>query len=140
MKLKFSDIPSHRQKIQEFQDNECWICGADFTDAYYSRKKRKKVPKHIPVLDHNHYTGEVRGVLCSGCNSVEGVFIKSVGRYHTNIDHHESIAVQELLYRLADYYEHYRVSHSGYVHPKHKTEDEKRVARNKKARMKRKAQ
>ena len=41
------------------RDN-CDLCGVDF-----STKKAKYTPKNI---DHDHSTGEIRGVLCNGCN------------------------------------------------------------------------
>ena len=42
------------------QDNKCGICGRPFIDT--------------PHIDHNHETGEVRGLLCSKCNKGLGLF------------------------------------------------------------------
>lgn len=41
----------------EDQDNKCYLCGAPPTDVY------EKL-----VVDHCHKTGEIRKLLCRGCN------------------------------------------------------------------------
>ena len=43
---------------EDFGYEECWICGST----------------HRLCIDHDHNTGEVRGLLCSGCNSALGHF------------------------------------------------------------------
>jgi hypothetical protein len=43
--------------ILEKQKGLCKICSIDF------QKEDKK-----PVLDHNHETGNIRGILCQNCN------------------------------------------------------------------------
>ena len=138
MKLKHSEIKAHRDKLLEKQKNKCWICGADFSDAYYNYKKRKTAPKHSPVLDHNHDTGKVRGVLCSGCNSIEGLIVKGIDRYHTNISREDVTQVMVFLGQLSGYYWHYDTYPMDVIHPNHKTNEEKRLSKNKKARLKRK--
>jgi hypothetical protein len=42
------------------QNNKCKICGKDFT------KCRR-------VIDHDHKTGKVRGLLCGNCNTALGM-------------------------------------------------------------------
>ena len=49
-------------KIYKGQDGRCWIC----------RKKQKSGSMYL-VVDHNHKTGKVRGLLCNGCNSAYGL-------------------------------------------------------------------
>lgn len=42
------------------QDNKCAICGKEFSEEDYG------------VVDHNHATKKVRGILCLKCNSLLG--------------------------------------------------------------------
>lgn len=56
-------------KLLDSQDRRCLICGDEFTPAG---------PKM--AIDHNHETGEVRGVLCAGCNFGLGIFKDSPDR------------------------------------------------------------
>ena len=46
-------IEQYQQMILD-QDNKCKICEQPFAKT--------------PCVDHNHETGEVRGILCNGCN------------------------------------------------------------------------
>lgn len=48
------------------QNNACPICEVEIPDTIGYKGKRPS------VVDHNHETGEVRGILCSMCNLVLG--------------------------------------------------------------------
>lgn len=50
------DLPRAVNALYVWQDGMCAICGI----AEYD------------VVDHDHQTGLVRGLLCAGCNSAEG--------------------------------------------------------------------
>lgn len=65
-------------ELHERQEGRCAIC----------LRASEEFPRRLAV-DHNHKTGEVRGVLCNYCNH------RVVGR-HTDAD---------LLRRMADYLE-----------------------------------
>lgn len=44
------------------QEGKCSICGEELKNSFNSH------------VDHNHMTGEVREILCSGCNAGLGNF------------------------------------------------------------------
>ena len=131
MKLKRSEIHKIRKQIQNQQNNCCAICGGSFDAATYSHKKKKIIPKYKPCLDHNHSFGYIRGVLCSGCNSVEGKIINGIKRYHPHVVTQD---IPHLLKETARYLEEHGHNRTGLIHPDFKTEEEKRERKNARAR------
>ncbi len=121
-KLKTTEVSSVRTSLVAAQGGRCAICGGWFGT---------RAPLD-PVLDHDHNTGAVRAVLHRGCNSLLGKVENNAPRY----------GVRNLL-AFCQGAGKYLLSHmtniTGMVHPKHKTEDEKRELRNKRARMARAA-
>lgn len=82
------------------------------------------------VFDHDHETGKMRAVLHRGCNALEG-------RIHNNCRRH-GVSFDDLpnwLRGCADYLER---PESDIYHPSYRTEEEKRLLRNARARKKRK--
>lgn len=75
----------------EAQDRRCAICGRELTrlSAMSSEVAQRAT---VPRIDHDHETGEVRGLLCDGCN-------KGIGTLGEDPD---------ILRRAADYLERYR--------------------------------
>ena len=71
IQLKHSDIPSIRAEYLLLQNNKCLLC--------------KRVPNN-PVLDHDHKTKVVRGVLCRGCNSLLGKIENNYKRFGLSRD------------------------------------------------------
>lgn len=57
------------EKMLQDQDNKCAICGQEIFLYGASVDKNK-----IAHVDHNHETGEVRGLLCDKCNRGLGYF------------------------------------------------------------------
>ena len=117
-KLKQADVPMVRDKLAAKQGQVCPLCLGSL--------KQKD-----PVLDHDHKNGAVRAVLCRNCNGMEGKVRTAAIRANS-----EAGSV-EWLENLAAYWRYYRDSPRGFLYPSHKSEDEKRLARNKKARLKR---
>lgn len=112
-----------RAKLLAEQDYKCPLCDKSMRGA-----KGKK-----PALDHNHDTGYIRDVLCMNCNGLEGKVFNLARRCWKG---------QELLWitKLAEYWSrHKEPQHGGVLHPTYKTELEKRLAINSKARSKRAA-
>ena len=62
LKAKYGLTVDQYMDMLEDQDYSCAICGKD---DWGVRK---------PFVDHDHKTGEVRGLLCSTCNSGLGMF------------------------------------------------------------------
>jgi ribosomal protein L37E len=62
-------------RLYDEQKGKCAICGTEFGP----RKFNGEVPSSAQ-LDHNHLTGQVRGVLCLACNLRLGKFDEDPGR------------------------------------------------------------
>jgi len=63
----------HLQAMYELQEGACAICGTN-GDLPYSQDQRGFGGKGALILDHDHSTGELRGLLCRKCNSGLGLF------------------------------------------------------------------
>lgn len=91
-----------------------------------------KLPLVKPVLDHDHSTGAVRGVLHNGCNALLGKVENNYKRYGVR-------DLAAFLYNAAPYLQRHASNQTGLLHNTHKTGDEKREQRNAKARATRAA-
>lgn len=119
-KLKTAEVKSVRDLMAAKQGYKCILCSASL--------KQKD-----PVLDHCHDTGTVRAVLCRNCNGMEGK-VRTAAIRATSRE-----GMREWLSNLAEYWEHYYQNPRPLLYPTHKTEAEKRLERNKKARTRRAA-
>ena len=55
------------ERLLEKQHHRCAICGGE---GFLMDKNRHRIKL---VVDHNHSTGEVRGLLCHNCNRALGL-------------------------------------------------------------------
>ena len=120
-RLKRADLAQARVLLVKKQGGVCPLCG----ESLIERAKTGDV-----CVDHCHKSGEVRGALCRACNGIEGKVHGLVTRVKRSGD------VQTWLQNLLKYY---ATASTGWLHPEHKTEDEKRLLRNEKARKRRAA-
>jgi hypothetical protein len=67
LKAKFDMTCEEYDKIYEQQNKGCAICGAE-----------KSEMGRILAVDHDHFTGKIRGLLCNKCNQGLGFFNDSV--------------------------------------------------------------
>lgn len=128
-RIKHAEIPVIREQIKAAQGNSCAICGVSFTDA--KLVKGKLVPKYVATLDHDHDTGHIRGVLCNSCNGMDGKIKNRANRAK------RGMTIIEWLEALLNYWKKHEKPNTPLIHPTHKTDDEKRLLRNKKARQRR---
>lgn len=60
-RVKYGVTAEQFNELMKAQDSCCAICRKPFEDK-------------SPVVDHNHETKEVRGLLCTACNNGLGLF------------------------------------------------------------------
>lgn len=119
-RLKTTEVAHVRTALMRKQNNTCPLC------------ERKFSTKRVAALDHDHDTGYVRDVLCVNCNGKEGK-IKNLVRRASG-----DLTDIQWLENLVKYLKkHETPQHGGVFHPTHKTEAEKRLERNAKARKRR---
>lgn len=120
--LKAGDIPEIRESILKEQNGKCSLCNCEITsETGYS-------------LDHQHMTlkeeigddgaGLVRGVLCRGCNVMEGKIWNNMKRY-IQVDN-----VQERIEWLESLVNYYKKENYPMIHPAEKPKD-KKIAKSK---------
>lgn len=122
-RLKPREIPDYKRKLLKEQNGKCGLCGIDLST----------VESRDICLDHDHKTGHVRAVLCRNCNGIEGKIYNLANRGK------RSNSVSGFVRELLLYWEKHKYTGGPDMvyHPQHRTEDEKRLERNKKARLKR---
>lgn len=105
-----------RAILEKRQDWKCAICSEPLTTLTNA------------CLDHDHYTGVIRGVLCRNCNGIEGK-IKNLA-----IRGKRKMKQKDYLGKIILYWIMHETDRTGLLHPLHLTDDEKRIKRNTKAR------
>ena len=116
-RLKTTEVAVIRERLAKANNNRCALC---------------QLPLTKPVLDHDHATGAVRGVLHNGCNAL-------LGKLENNYKRYGVVNLAAFSNGVAAYLQRHVTNQTGYLHPTYRTEDEKRIRRNTKARAARAA-
>lgn len=120
-RIKTSEVSIIKHRLYDKQKGICPLC-------------ETKMPSLVNAcLDHDHDTGLIRSVLCRNCNGIEGKIKNLVRRARRGMEY------EQYLGRIILYWMHHKTDRTGLYHPTHKTADEKREARNRKARERRQA-
>lgn len=122
-KLKRADVEAFKAELMEKQGYKCPLCGC-------SLKAVKPINR---VLDHDHDSGFCRAVVCRGCNGAEGKILNVIAGYG-KAGNNKYFQMKWLL-NLAEYWKLHQTPQTDKIYHLHKTEAEKREARNKKARL-----
>lgn len=101
------------QYLRNQQGGLCALCGKPIETG------KQQGNKTDYVADHNHDTGEIRGVLHRSCNAAEGKVANAAGRWGAKSMQYP--AIQEWLGRLQEYY---AKPGTGLIYPTHKTAEE----------------
>lgn len=75
LKLNWGLTIADYDEMLENQNGQCAICG---TEDFGSKRG---------AVDHNHKTGEIRGILCSKCNQGLGLFNDDVESLNSAIQY-----------------------------------------------------
>lgn len=118
-RLKHSEIAGHRAKLLNEQGGKCLLCSFP-------------VAPSEAVLDHCHTTGVIRAVLHRGCNAMLGHIENNAPRHGLT----DTVKLARMLSTVASYRAMFlpHLTAGLPLHPTFKTDEEKRVARNAKAR------
>ena len=66
-RLRPNEVADYRKELLAIQNQMCCLCDEIIEDGK-------------AVLDHDHRTGHIRGVLHRGCNAMEGVVVINIAR------------------------------------------------------------
>ena len=115
MKLKYSQVKPLRESLLKEQANVCALCQQTIIDD--------------AVLDHDHSTGAIRGVLHRGCNALLGKIENNMARNKVDLGRLSKIAENLIAYIVDN-------PKSEFLHPTFKTTEERKMAYKKKRKKK----
>lgn len=99
-----------RKHLRDEQGGNCMLCGLPIDLNI----------KGEGVIDHDHRTGRIRGVLHRSCNAAEGKVVNAAGRWGAKST--DLSAVVPFIKRLVAYWETPQLE---LIYPMHLTDDEK---------------
>lgn len=110
MKLPYSQVKPLREQLLIQQSGHCALCREPVIDD--------------AVLDHDHDTGLIRGVLHRGCNAMLGKIENNMPRNRIDLQRLSILAENLIKYLTAD-------AKSEFLHPTYKTPEERKMKKKK---------
>lgn len=98
------------------QGGNCAICGQPIDFTVHGNKSGW-------VVDHNHDTGEIRGVLHRSCNGAEGKAANAIGRWGA-----KSMQYADIIAYAKQLIAYWESDGCGFMYPDHKTPEQKKEA------------
>ena len=114
--------------LKSKQGGVCAICGKPIEMG------KQQGNKTDYVVDHDHNTGEIRGVLHRSCNSAEGKVTHAAGSWGAG-----GLAYEKVIPWLKAMIAYLEKPGTGFMYPSHKTPEEKHAAELQKRRVQRAA-
>ena len=115
-RLKAAGIAAYRELELTAQGGLCALCG----EAIEAGKA---------VLDHDHKSGRIRGVLHRGCNALEGTITNALPR---------NLITPERLQAIFANWARYHSTPKDLLHPSHRTAEERKARAKKRAKTRKK--
>jgi len=116
-KLSAGQVKQFRRKLFAEQEGICPLCLLPLPEE-----------TRQTAIDHDHITGEIRGLLHLGCNRVEGVVFKAISTFGKQGKDYDTCV--PFLERLAEYL---KKDGKGLIYHLHKTPEEKEIENKRKA-------
>lgn len=123
-KLKAKEVEDVKRELIIAQGFMCPLCGASLRNRSLSKL----------ALDHCHDSGYIRGVLCMGCNRVEGIVKKAILQWGRTSG---TKAQAKYIKSLSEYVEKHGKSPIKLFYHLHKTPEQLLEAKKRKAAKKR---
>ena len=115
-RLKAAAVRAYRELELASQGGLCALCG-------------EPIETGKAVLDHDHKTGRIRGVLHRGCNALEGNITNALPR---------NLITPERLTAIFANWDQYHAQPKDLLHPSHRTPDERKIRAKKRAKARKK--
>ncbi len=85
---RYGITPEDYDEMLDTQDHKCAICGVSSEDYALRHKVHKRL-----VVDHDHSTDKVRGLLCNNCNIGLGGFDDDSARLRAGADYLDRVKI-----------------------------------------------
>ena len=115
-RLKAAAVRAYRELELASQGGLCALCG-------------EPIETGKAVLDHDHKTGRIRGVLHRGCNALEGTITNALPR---------NLLTPARLAGIFANWERYHSTPKDVLHPLHRTPEERKARTKKRAQARKK--